>query len=85
MITRRSLITQLIAAPAIVRCASLMSLRGVSFVDPVDPADALLRLLEARIIDAERIMRHVIYTGFYMTDEAPRQFTGFRTIDTWPA
>ena len=76
--SRRTFLTglsaSLIAAPAVVRFASLMPVRGIVQASPED----IYKLLAQRITDAQAIMRENINTMFYSNPEVvPVRFSGF--------
>ena len=70
MITRRSFLP-LLAAPAIVRCASLMQIRGV----PLSAYDFEWSP-HSWLIPAGSWKLEDVYTALYLTDDMPRIFTG---------
>lgn len=63
-----------LAAPAIVRVASLMSVKAIR---PTTDREIMM-LFEQRCLDASDLMQRQIATMVYGTDELPVIFSGFK-------
>lgn len=89
LLTRRSILTgiatSLLAAPAIVRVASLMPIKALPPNLFCDAFDQTIDLLRRRMNEAYAVAGQNMATNLYGAIEyAPVTFTGFQSLVDWP-